>query len=199
MPHAWRDSRAVTRGCAARRPSAPAAPGQVFLVPSFPGRGGPRSLALALCGSRTHLTPLPQRPGWGCFHALLSGAKRRRPCGRDGDSAEFRPREPPAPQPPPPPPLAGKAARDARCLVERPGRGLEPGRHWRLRPARRPALAHWPRATARRAPAAAHLRAGVWRGEMFTASSDSAQWLPVLTDPHDKGLPCVPTAELSPE
>lgn len=75
-------------------------------------------------------------------------------------------------------------------------------------PRHRPALAHWPRAAARRSPAAAHLgprggcahlRARLGRAEIITASLDSAPRLPVLTDPHDKGLPCVSTAEPSPE
>lgn len=75
-------------------------------------------------------------------------------------------------------------------------------------PRRRPALAHWPRAAARRSPAAAHLRprggcahlrARLGRAEIITASLDSAPRLPVLTDPHDKDLPCVSTAEPSPE
>lgn len=130
----------------------------------------PFRLALAPCGSRTHLTPLLQRPGWGCCHPPLSGARRRRPCGRDGESAECGPPEPPAPlpppplSPPPPPPRAWKAARDARCLVERPGRGLEPGRHWRPRPARRPRSP-----IGREQPRGAHLRPHTWGGPEVAA------------------------------
>lgn len=158
--HARRDSRGATRGCSARRPAAPAAPGQVFLVPSCPGRGGPPRGALAPCGSRTHLAPLLQRPAWGCFHPLLFGAQRRRPWERDGERAELRPLEPPAPRPPPPP-RAGKAAKDARCLVERPGRGLERGPHWRLRPAAAPRSP-----IGREQPRGAHLPPRTWGPEV---------------------------------
>lgn len=135
--------------------AAPAAAGHVFLVPSFPS--GARSLRLPHSPDAA-----PAAPGLG----LLPPPSLRSPTPealREGrESAELGPPEPPAPLPPPP--RAWQAARDARCLVERPGRGLEPGRHWRPRPARRPRSP-----IGREQPRGAHLRPHTWGGPEVAA------------------------------